>query len=241
MADVNTKAFRSLSYGVYIVSTKNKKKLAGCIVNTFQQVTSSPARVSVAVNKENFTCGAIMSAGRFEVSVLDESTPMELIGTFGFKSSAQIDKFAEVAYELDAAGIPYVTEHAIAHVGARVIERVDAGTHFIFIGEVEEAGVLTSEPPMTYAYYHQVKGGKTPPKASSYVADEPEPAKSAMAGAGIAAGVAATTAGREGTGTVRYGWKCSICGYVLEQDELPADFRCPVCGKGPEVFERIEL
>ena len=76
---------------------------------------------------------------------------------------------------------------------------------------------------MTYAYYHLVKGGKTPPKASSYLgADEP----------------AATAAE---AGTTRIAWRCTICGHIEYVDELPDDFECPICGMGKEVFEKIEV
>ncbi len=222
---VDRKAFFSLSYGVYIVSAKDGDKVAGCIVNTFNQVTSAPARVSVAVNKENFTTGVILASGRFEASVLAQDAPMELIGRFGFKSSADIDKFAETAHAVDAAGVPYVTETVVAHFGARVVSVVDVGTHMLIVGEVEEAEVLSDAAPMTYAYYHEVKGGKTPPKASGYVPDEPE--------AQAEAAPAATA--------TRIAWKCKICGAVVEMDELPEDFKCPICGMGREVFERIEI
>jgi len=224
-AMVDRKAFFSLSYGVYIVSAKDGDKAAGCIVNTFNQVTSSPARVSVAVNKDNFTTGIILSSGRFEASVLAQDAPMELIGRFGFQSSKDIDKFAETVHAVDEAGVPYVTETVVAHFGARVVESVDVGTHMLIVGEVEEAEVLSDAAPMTYAYYHEVKGGKTPPKASGYVPDEPEkPVASAPAAA-----------------ATRIAWKCKICGAVVEMDELPEDFKCPICGMGREVFERIEI
>ena len=224
---IDSKAFRSMSYGVYIISAKDGEKAAGCVVNTLVQVTSKPARVSVAINKENFTAGVVQRAGRFEASVLTEGAPMELIGTFGFHTSADTDKFAACEYAVDEAGVPYVTEHAAAHMGVRVLEVIDAGTHLLFVGEVEEAAVLSSESPMTYAYYHQVKGGKTPPKASSY--EEP------------AAEAEAAPAEAPADAPKRYGWRCSICGYVVEQDELPDDFKCPICGWGKEKFERIEL
>ena len=223
---IDSKAFRSMSYGVYIISATDGQKAAGCVVNTLVQVTSKPARVSVAINKDNFTAGVVQRAGRFEAVVLAEDTPMELIGTFGFRSSADEDKFASCEHAFDEAGVPYVTEHAVAHMGVRVLEVIDAGTHMLFMGEVEEAAVLSGEPAMTYAYYHQVKGGKTPPKASSY--EDPE-----------AAAPAAEPAAAEPA--KRYGWRCTICGYILEQDELPADFKCPICGMGPDKFERIEL
>ena len=140
-----------------------------------------------------------------------------------------MDKFAEAAHALDAAGVPYPTEAAVAHFGARVIEKIDVGTHWLIVGEVEEAEVLSTETPMTYAYYHQVKGGKTPPKASSY-----EPAEAASA-------EAAEPAAAPEPATPRIGWRCMICGYVVEMDELPDDFTCPMCGMGRDMFERIEL
>lgn len=224
---IDTKAFRAMSYGLYIVTAKSDDVMAGCVVNTFLQVTSKPARVSVAINKKNFTTGIVLESGRFEATVLAESASMELIGRFGFRTSADTDKFADTAYAVDGAGVPYVTEHAVAHVGARVIEKVDVGTHYLIIGEVECAEVLSGEQPMTYAYYHMVKGGKTPPKASSYDASDD------------AAGEQKPAA--QDNAKPRYGWRCMICGYVLEQDELPEDFTCPMCGMGREAFERIEL
>lgn len=223
---IDTKAFRSMSYGLYIISAKSGDTTAGCVVNTFLQVTSKPARVSVAINKENFTTGVILESGRFEVSVLAESATMELIGRFGFKTSAEIDKFAETKHENDAAGVPYVAEHAVAHFGARVIDKLDVGTHYLIVGEVECAEVLSGEPPMTYAYYHQVKGGKTPPKASSFDPD---------------GGAAPEPAPAQDDAKPRIGWRCKLCGYVVEMDELPEGFTCPMCGVGREMFERIEL
>ena len=225
---IDTKAFRSMSYGLYIISAKRGSEMVGCVVNTFQQVTSKPARVSVAVNKENYTAGAVLESGRFEATILAQSASMELIGRFGFKTSSEVDKFADTPHALDPAGVPYVTENAVAHVGARVIDSVDVGTHYVIVGEVEYAEVLSDEPPMTYVYYHQVKGGKTPPKASSYEqkADEPEAVQEPAAGE---------------SGKPRVGWRCMICGYVVEMDELPDDFTCPMCGMGRDMFERIEL
>ena len=96
---------------------------------------------------------------------------MELIGTFGFHCSDELDKFAACEHAFDTAGLPYVAEHACAHYSARVVQEIDLGTHVLFVGEVEEAEKLLSCEPMTYAYYHQVKGGKTPPKASSFLPD----------------------------------------------------------------------
>ena len=75
-------AFRSLSYGLYLVTAQDGEKQAGCVVNTFSQVTSSPVQASIAINKDNFTTGVITESGMFEVSVLAQDAPMELIGRF---------------------------------------------------------------------------------------------------------------------------------------------------------------
>lgn len=226
---LNTKAFRAMGYGVYIITAIDGEAKAGCVANTLVQVASKPARVCVSLNKENATTAAVAASGRFEASVLAETATMELIGRFGFHTSTELDKFADTQYELDEAGVPYVAEHAVAHIGARVIETVDVGSHLLFVGEVEEADVLSQDAPMTYAYYHLVKGGKTPPKAASYE----QPVESTAPAA-----EAASDAPAEGK---RYGWKCKLCGYVVEMDELPDDFTCPICGKGKDFFERVEL
>lgn len=229
---INTKAFRTLNYGLYIVTTLDGEKPVGCVANTFQQVTSSPARVSVALNKENYTANAAIKAGRYAVTCLAQDAPMELIGAFGFRTSADTNKFEGWNSGVDAAGIPYVTDFAAARFSAKIIEKVDVGTHYLLIGEVDEAETLSDAEPMTYAYYHQVKGGKTPPKASSFedavieasVAIQPEPVASE------------TEPAKAETG--RIAWVCSICGHVEYLDELPADYACPLCGMSPEFFEQ---
>ena len=133
--------------------------------------------------------------------------------------------------------MPYVTEDAVAHFGARVIDSVDVGTHYLIVGEVEFAEVLSDKTPMTYAYYHQVKGGKTPPKASSYEPKGDEPAPAPVPASAPAQQEPAV----EKAAKPRIGWRCMICGYVVEMDELPEDFTCPMCGMGRDMFERIEL
>lgn len=225
-------AFHTLSYGLYIVASKAEDGAAGCVVNTFQQVTSTPLQVSVALNKENATTGTVRAAGRFTAACLTQSAGMELIGTFGFRSSKDLDKFATCETAFDASGMPYVAEQACARFSARVVQEVDLGTHVLFVGEVEEAEKLLSCEPMTYAYYHQVKGGKTPPKASSFLPD--------AVGAPLPADASAEAAAAE-PGQPKIAWRCTVCGHMEYVEELPDDFVCPVCGVGKDMFERVEL
>lgn len=224
---IDKQAFHSLSYGMYVIGARFDDKDYGCVANTFAQVTSSPLQVSVALNKENATTAAVRQAGRFTASCLSEQADMQLIGTFGFHTSTELDKFAQHASARDEAGMPYVAEQCCAWFSAKVVSELDLGTHVLFVGEVQEcAKIVDAGSPMTYAFYHQVKGGKTPPKASSYLGDE-QPA--------------AAPAESNGTEQPKIAWRCTICGHMEYVDELPDDFVCPVCGVGKEFFERVEL
>ncbi|MBR5259801.1 MAG: flavin reductase [Eggerthellaceae bacterium] len=262
---IDRAAFHKLSYGLYIVTAADGGRKFGCVVNTFQQVTSTPPRVSVALNKENATTQAILNSGRYAVSVLSEQATMDLVGVFGFRSSLEVDKFADVAYAEDAAGVPYVTEQAAAWFSMRVIETVDVGTHIMFIGEVEQAEAIDGKP-MTYAYYHEVLRGKTPPKASSY---EPKEEAAGVAAGGVletaaeAASAAAPEMAAEAAPEMasemaveaapaeapesteaapkKYAWQCTLCGHIEYLDELPEGYECPLCGMGVDFFERIEI
>ena len=132
---IDTKAFRNLSYGLYIISSKKDGRPVGCVVNTFAQVTSTPAQVSVAVNKENFTSQGIQQTGAYEVAVMNESASMELIGKFGFHSSAEVDKFADFETAVSEQGLTYVTQSSCAHFSVKVTQEIDLGSHILFIGE----------------------------------------------------------------------------------------------------------
>ena len=164
-------AFFCMPSGLYVVSAQAGEQRAGCVINTALQITATPARMSVAVNKENVTAGVIAAAGAFTVTTLDQTADMLYIGNFGFRTSANYDKFEKYQTATSCVGSPYCPEHACAVYACRLIDTVDVGTHYVFIGEVEDAGRLSAEEPLTYAYYHSTLKGKTPPKASSYVAE----------------------------------------------------------------------
>ncbi len=93
---IDRRAFRDLSYGLYIVTSRDQEKINGQIVNTAIQVTSDPPRLAVIINKKNLTHEFITKSRIFAVSVLEEATPLTFIGPFGFRSGRDIDKFAKV-------------------------------------------------------------------------------------------------------------------------------------------------
>lgn len=236
---IDNAAFRSISYGLFIIGARSDDGCAGCVVNTFQQVTSTPLQVSVTLNKENCTTQAIQQSGRFCASVLSEAAPMELIGCFGFHNSKELDKFDGVEHGEDEAGVPYVTECCTAWFSVRVVQTLDVGTHIMFVGEVEAAEPVTQDAPMTYAYYHQVKGGKTPPRASSFLPTEEQAGAAAPSAVSNTPAAASEFSGGGGRGA--YAWQCQVCGHIEYVDELPEDYVCPVCGVGREMFVRIAL
>ena len=169
---MNQKALHLISYGLYVVTSTDGEAINGQIVNTVMQVASKPPMVAVAINKENLTCEYIRKSRVFVASVLGTDAPMEFIGRFGFRSGRDINKFESIRYRTGATGAPVVLDYAIAYIEVAVTQEVDAGTHVLFIGEVVDADILDECEPMTYAYYHQVKGGKTPDKATVYIEDE---------------------------------------------------------------------
>ena len=193
---MDSKIFRSMSYGVYVAGTMDGERPTGCIVNSVMQITSSPATVAISVNHDNYTNGCISRSGLFSFSILAEDSDAGLIGTFGFQSGREANKFERVAYEM-IAGVPVVKD-SCGYVVCRVINTMETATHTVFLGEVIEGAVYDdSRKPMTYAYYHQVKKGTTPPKASSFVPSEKK---------------------EESKGPK---WRCTVCGHVHEGENPP--------------------
>lgn len=224
---MDTAIFRSMSYGVYIVSTMDGERPTGCIANSIMQITSSPATVAVSINHDNYTNGCIEKTGKFSFSILAEDSDAGLIGNFGFQSGKDVDKFKVVDYEM-VEGVP-VVKYTCGYVVCRVIDKMETATHTVFLGEVMETGTYDGMgDAMTYAYYHKVVKGKSPKNAPTYIPEE--------ADAAVQEADAAT--GEKSAGKVKY--VCQVCGYTYEGDPLPDDFKCPICGVGPDKFTRVE-
>jgi flavin reductase (DIM6/NTAB) family NADH-FMN oxidoreductase RutF/rubredoxin len=235
-AAYNSKCLFNLTYGLYVVTSCADGKANGQIANTVFQVTADPARIAVALNKENLTHEYVSRSGVFGVSVLDKETPMPFIGLFGFKSGRDVDKLAEVEHKEGSSGCPVVTENALAVIEARVVSTLDAGTHTIFVGDVVAGDVLRAGEPLTYACYRDVKKGKAPKTAPTYHAPPPAAAK-------------------ERNDVKMQKYVCQVCGYVYDPaagdpdngveagtafEDLPDGWVCPVCGAAKDQFEPEE-
>ena len=155
-----------LSYGLFVLTAKDGEKDNGCIVNTVAQMTETPLRITVTVNKANHTHDQILKTGEFNVSILTESAPFRIFKQFGFQSGRNADKFADCGYdERSANGIRYIPEHTNGIISAKVVQSFDYGTHTLFVADVTQAFVISKEASTTYQYYFDhIKPKPQPPK-----------------------------------------------------------------------------
>lgn len=151
---MNSKVMNKISYGLYVLTSRNGNQYNGCIINTLAQVTTSPNRVSITVNKGNFSEYMIRSDGRFNVSIVDESAKFELFKRFGFASGRWENKLSGLKYKFAANGIPVIEEGVCGYICCEVVQSIDLGTHTMFIADVVEGEVTSGNAPMTYSYYH---------------------------------------------------------------------------------------
>lgn len=214
---MDKKVLRNLSYGVYVVTSREKDRNVGCVANSIMQVTSNPSVIAVSINHDNYTNKVIKENNKFGVSILKETTDAKIIGTFGYKSSKDNDKFDGINFK-EISEIP-VLENTCGYMVCKVIDTMETSTHTIFLGEVIEADDYSTENAMTYKYYHENLKGSSPKNAPTY--EE-------------------TSTSQVDKDSKKRKWKCSICGYIHEADELPDDFKCPICGVGKEYFKLVE-
>ena len=209
---IENNAMFKLTYGLFVLSVNDGVKDNGCIVNTVSMLTENPKRITVYVNKLNYTEQMIRKSGVFNVSVLTESAPFDIFKQFGFSSGRDVYKFAGKTYPRTSNGLYYLPEHTNAVISAKVTDILDYDTHTLFVAEVTEAKVLSAKPSVTYEYY--------------FAHIKPKPGEAPKA---------AETGDKK---TKR--WVCKICGFVYEGEFLPDDYICPLCKHGAEDFELLD-
>ena len=212
---MNKSAFYKLSYGVYVVSTWDNGRPTGCTANSAMQITSEPATIAVSINHDNYTNKCIQENGRFAISILGEHTDPAVIGTFGFRSGKDFNKFDNT--ESVMKGYMPVVADACAYIVCEVIDKMETSTHTVFLGKVLDADLLKADDPMTYAYYHNVIKGKSPKNAPTNIAEE-------------------------ASADQKEKWVCGVCGYEYDGqtpfEELPDDYVCPICKQPKSVFNK---
>lgn len=238
---MNIEAFFKVTYGLYLVCSKDGANYNGHISNTVFQVTADPPQFVVASHKDNLTTSYIEKSRLFSISILQQDVNLDFIGPWGFKSGKAVDKFKGTSYKLGKTGVPIVLEKAVAYIECEVIESIDTGTHILFIGRVADAEILKPQAlPITYAYYREVVKGLSPENSPTYTGDKlekltyHEPAK---------------PEGKPGK------YQCTICGFIYDPEEgdphsgippgtafedIPDDWTCPICGVSKKDFIKID-
>ena len=147
-------ALFNIGYGLYVVTSNDGNKDNGLIVNTVTQVTNTPNRVAVTINKENYSHHVIRQTGKMNVNCLDVSAPFELIKNFGFQSGRTADKFQGFEELRSDNGLRFLPRHINSFMSLQVESYVDLGTHGMFICTVTEARVMGTTETMSYNYYY---------------------------------------------------------------------------------------
>lgn len=203
---MNNNALFKLSYGIFVITANEKNFDNGCIINTAGQITDSPNRIAVTVNKTSKTHDMIKNTGCFNISVISEDADFGLFKQFGFQSGHNCNKFENYKHIKRAEnGILYITEGTNAYISGRVTQETDMETHTMFIAEVTDAQIISDTSSATYAYYHS----NIKPK-------------------------------QEKSGNKKTVWRCTVCGFEYEGDELPEDYICPICRHPASDFEKIK-
>jgi len=232
---IDISALFKISYGMYIVTSGNREQNNGFISNSVFQVTASPIQFAVCCNKDNYTSEFISTFKSFSISVLKQDASADIIGLFGYMSGRYKNKLLDCKVEYSETNVPMVLSDSLAILECKLIRTVDVGSHLMFVGEVINSKLLDDTEPLTYAYYRNVKKGKAPKNAPTFV-DEKKLNENI----------------RDKTMSDVY--KCPVCGYehnVAEGDpksgidpntpwnDVSEEYTCPLCGAGKEDFYKL--
>ena len=151
----DVKALFRIGYGLYVVTCNDGKKDNGLIVNTVTQLTDTPTRVAVTINKKNYSHHVIKQTGKMNVNCLTTDAPFKVFESFGFVSGRTVDKFADCTPNRSENGLVVLPRYINAFISLEVENYVDMDTHGMFICKVTEARVISDKETMTYTYYQE--------------------------------------------------------------------------------------
>ena len=197
---MDQKALYNLTYGMYLLTTREEGRDYGCIINTAVQVARDPERIAISVQNNNKTCEVLKRTGLFNLSAITTDAPFDLFKQFGMQSARDVEKFRGYP-GIDRAPntLPILSKFANMYLSVYADQAIDLGSHTLFIGEILDGEGLNTKPSCSYAQYHA--GIRPKPKKAE-----------------------------------KKQWECRICGYVYEGEEVPDDYKCPLCQLGKEDF-----
>lgn len=250
---MNYKAFHKLSYGLYIIATELNGKKFGYIGNTAFQITSEPSQILISSHKNNYSTSKILESKKFSISVLKKEVNTSLIGEFGFMSGADIDKFRNIETITSATGAPIIVDSTVAWFDCKVVNFIDVGSHILIIGEVLNSDLLSGEEPLTYDYYREKYKMLAPKNAPTYV--EKEKLQNDKVPDSVIKPEQKDEIRTEKTEADLSAYICNICGFQYDPaegdpamgippgtpfEDLPEDYRCPICNASKDYFSKNE-
>ena len=152
---VNLSALFNIGYGLYVVTCNDGKNDNGIIVNSVTQLTNSPDRIAVTINKSSYSCHIISKTGKMNINCLDIDTPFSVFKIFGFTSGRNTDKFKDTETSRSLNGLAVLKENINSFISLEVESTVDLDTHSMFICRITEARLISGEKTMTYTYYQK--------------------------------------------------------------------------------------
>ncbi len=168
--NIDATSLFNIGYGLYVITSNDENRDNGLIVNAVMQVTNTPNRIAVAINKQNYSHDVIKSSGIMNVNCLSVNAPFSVFECFGFSSGRDTDKFAGKEVKRSANGLVYLDSYINSYFSLSVESYTDLGTHGMFICSVTEAVNVSKEETMTYTYYHKnVKPKPQTEKKKGYV------------------------------------------------------------------------
>ncbi len=146
-------ALFNIGYGLYVITSNDGKKDNGLIVNTVTQVTNTPNRLAVTINKENYSHHVIKQSGKMNINCLTVDAPFSVFEAFGFRSGRNVDKFENCSPLRSDNGLVFLPRYINSFMSLKVEQYIDLDTHGMFICSVTEARVISDRETMTYTYY----------------------------------------------------------------------------------------
>lgn len=248
---MNYQAFFKLTYGLYLLTSRDGDRLNGHVNNTVFQVTAEPPRIIAATHKNNLTTDFIRKSGVFAVSVMSENVGLDYIGPWGFKSGNNINKFEKTDFFIGKTGAPIVRDKCLAWIECEVESEIEVGTHVLFVGKVMDGDVLAEgEKPLTYSHYRENIKGISPENAPTYIKHQKdEPSKP------IEKKLENPERVVQLTGKQLKKYRCLVCGYIYDPvegdppagippqtawEDVPENWTCPICGVTKSDFVELE-
>ncbi len=226
--NLDQQALFNISHGVYIIGVRDpQERLCGCVVDAIMQTSTGPLGIALCTNKNSYTNACIDQARTFSVSILANNADPKLIAKFGYNTSKDILKWADVKYDTLAGGVPALQD-CISYFLVDVKQKIELSTHNMWLGEVTSTKIINQDTPMTYGFYRKhiatlcnraQKGEDVQPyqEKKPAVCEQQAPKPQ---------------------------YVCGVCGYSYDGDvpfeDLPDDWVCPCCGMKKEVFSKVE-